>query len=167
MRFGLLQLSSRENASEEAVKAFDWIVQNVAQGSYPSLKGAAFQHADVLVLCAEEHQVPSLKAPAGKHIVRLGFDDDSYRPISAKDAERFHMHAKQLGAAALAGRKLMITCHMGLNRSGLITALTLMHGFRMSPSDAIKLIRARRSSDCLCNPMFERWLLNHDPRRRG
>jgi len=104
------------------------------------------------------------KPPPGKHIIRLGFDDDSYRPIPKEAGEIFHAHAKQLGAAALSGRKLMITCHMGLNRSGLITALTLMHAYRMRPSEAIKLIRGRRDKDCLCNPMFEQWLLNHERR---
>jgi protein-tyrosine phosphatase len=144
------------------VRSHDWIVQNVAQGSYPALKGTAFQHADILVLCAEEHQAKGLKPPPGKHIIRLGFDDDSYRPIPPEAGKIFHAHAKQLGQAALSGRRLMITCHMGLNRSGLLTALTLMHGYRMRPSDAIKLIRARRHADCLGNPMFEQWLLNHE-----
>jgi len=144
------------------VDSFNWIVPNVAQGSYPGLKGAAFKHADILVLCAEEFQAKGLKPPPGKHIIRLGFDDDSYRPIPPEAGKIFHAHAKQLGQAALSGRKLMITCAMGLNRSGLITALTLMHGYRMRPSDAIKLIRARRHADCLCNPMFEQWLLNHE-----
>lgn len=144
------------------VKAFDWIVTNVAQGSYPALRGEAFKHADVLVLCAEEHQAKGLKAPQGKHIVRLGFDDDIYRPIPPEVGRIFHEHARNLGKMALGGRKLMITCAMGLNRSGLITALTLMHGYRMRPSEAIKMIRARRSKDCLCNPMFEQWLLAHE-----
>jgi protein-tyrosine phosphatase len=126
------------------------------------LKGTAFQHADILVLCAEEHQAKTLKAPPGKAIIRLGFDDDTYRPIPPEAGKIFHAHAQQLGKAALSGRKLMITCAMGLNRSGLITALTLMHGYRMRPSEAIKLIRGRRSKDCLCNPMFEQWLLNHE-----
>lgn len=145
---------------------FNWITENVAQGSYPRLKGTAFKHADILVLMAEEHQEKRLKPPPGKAIIRLGFDDNSYQPIPVEAGKIFHAHAKQLGAAVLAGRKVMITCHMGLNRSGLMTALTLMHAYRMPPADAIKLIRGRRHNDCLGNPMFEQWLLNHDTRRR-
>ena len=144
------------------MRPFDFIVPNVAQGSYPALKGEAFKHADILVLAAEEHQARGLKPPPGKQIVRLGFDDDIYRPIPREVGKIFHAHAQQLGKAALSGRKVLITCAMGLNRSGLITALTLMHGYRMRPSEAIKLIRARRHADCLCNPMFEQWLLNHE-----
>lgn len=148
------------------MKSFDWIVPHVAQGSWPAIsskgKGEAFKIADIVVLCAEEHQAKGLQAPPGKHIIRLGFDDDTYRPIPPEAGKIFHAHAQQLGKAALSGRKVLITCAMGLNRSGLITALTLMHGYRMRPSDAIKLIRGRRSKDCLCNPMFEQWLLNHE-----
>jgi len=146
------------------VKSYNFITDNVAQGSFPALKsaGEAFKHADILVLCAEEHQERSMKAPPGKTIIRLGFDDDIYRPIPPEAGKIFHAHAQQLGKLALSGRKIMITCAMGLNRSGLITALTLMHGYRMRPSEAIKLIRGRRSKDCLCNPMFEQWLLSHE-----
>lgn len=148
------------------MRSFDWIIAGVAQGSWPAItskgKGEAFKIADVIVLCAEEHQAKGMQAPPGKSIIRLGFDDDIYRPIPAEVGQIFHAHAKQLGKAALGGRKVLITCAMGLNRSGLITALTLMHGFRMRPSEAIKLIRGRRSKDCLCNPMFEQWLLAHE-----
>lgn len=148
------------------MRAFDFIVPQVAQGSWPAVsakgKGEAFKIADVLVLCAEEHQAKGLQAPPGKHIIRLGFDDDTYRPIPPEAGKIFHAHAQQLGKAALSGRKILITCAMGLNRSGLITALTLMHGYRMRPSQAIGLIRNRRSKDCLCNPMFEQWLLAHE-----
>lgn len=143
------------------MKPFNWITDTIAQGSYPQIRGTAFQHADVLVLCAEEHQAKGLKAPPGKQIVRLGFDDDIYRPVPQEAGKIFHAHAQMLGRAALSGRKLMITCAMGLNRSGLMTALTLMHGYGMRPAEAIRLIRGRRSADCLMNPMFEQWLLSH------
>jgi protein-tyrosine phosphatase len=150
------------------VRAFDWITDKIAQGSWPAVssrgKDEVFKLADVIVLCAEEHQARRLQAPHGKRIVRLGFDDDIYRPIPPEAGQIFHAHAKELGRAAIGGHKILITCAMGLNRSGLITALTLMHGYRMRPSDAIKLIRGRRSSECLCNPMFEQWLLAHEKR---
>lgn len=138
---------------------FHWITPNIAQGAYPDPPLSAFQHADVVVFCAEELQ-PKIKAPPGKQIVKIGFDDDFYRPIPPEAGQIFHAHGKLLGKLALNGKKVLITCAMGINRSGLMTALTLMHGYRMNPSDAIKLIRARRSPECLANPMFVQWLLN-------
>jgi protein-tyrosine phosphatase len=146
------------------VNAFDWIVPGVAQGSYPGLQGTGFNHADILVLCAEEHQAKGLKPPPGKEIIRLGFDDDIYRPVPEEAGDIFHMQAKVLGAKALRGRRMIITCAMGFNRSGLMTTLTLMYGYKMKPADAIRLIRTRRHKDCLGNPMFEQWLLRQTPR---
>jgi protein-tyrosine phosphatase len=139
---------------------FHWIVPNIAQGSFPSPLNEAFKHADTIVFCAEEKQPKNARVPAGKRIVKFGFDDDIYRPIPPEVGALFHQMAQHLSREVVGGRKLLITCAMGLNRSGLITGLTMMYAFRMSPRDVIKLIRSRRSSDALMNPIFENWLLN-------
>lgn len=139
---------------------FHWIVPGVAQGSYPQPLSEAFKHVDTIVFCAEEKQPRATKLPPGKRVVRFGFDDDIYRPIPAEAGVLFHQMAHQLAREVASGRKVLITCAMGLNRSGLMTALTMMYCFRMSPSDVVKLIRARRSKDALMNPIFERWILN-------
>jgi hypothetical protein len=59
------------------------------------------------------------------------------------------------------GKRVLIRCQAGLNRSSLVTALVLMED-GMSARDAIDLIRAKRSKDCLFNEDFERWLLQFD-----
>jgi protein-tyrosine phosphatase len=143
---------------------FHWIVPGIAQGSFPQPLSEAFKHADTIVFCAMEKQPKSAKAPAGKRIIRFGFDDDIYRPIPPEVGDLFHQMARRLAGEVTAGRKLLITCAMGLNRSGIITGLTMMYALRMAPHDVIKLIRARRSKDALMNPIFEQWLLNQ---RRG
>ena len=57
-----------------------------------------------------------------------------------------------------AGKRVLIRCQAGLNRSGLVMALVLIReGY--SPVEAIDLIRAQRGSDAMCNHIFERWLL--------
>lgn len=142
---------------------FHWIVPGVAQGSFPQPLAEAFQHADTIVFCAEEKQPRNARVPAGKKIVKFGFDDDIYRPIPQEAGVLFHQMAQHLSREVVSGRKLLITCAMGLNRSGLMTGLTIMYAFRMSPRDVIKLIRARRSKDALMNPIFEQWLLNQRP----
>jgi dual specificity protein phosphatase-like protein len=53
--------------------------------------------------------------------------------------------------------RVLVRCHGGLNRSGLIIALVLMSG-GSSAEDAISLIRARRSPYSLCNPAYEEYL---------
>jgi protein-tyrosine phosphatase len=55
------------------------------------------------------------------------------------------------------GKKVLIRCQAGWNRSGLIMALVLMReGY--TADEAINLIRQKRSPHALCNKGFENWL---------
>jgi hypothetical protein len=59
----------------------------------------------------------------------------------------------------LKGKKVLIRCQAGWNRSGLITALVLIReGY--SAAEAIRLIRKQRSEFALCNPDFVEWLVD-------
>lgn len=53
------------------------------------------------------------------------------------------------------GDRVLVTCHAGLNRSGLVSALALC-ALGMEPDEAIKLVRERRSPDALFNQQFVR-----------
>lgn len=56
---------------------------------------------------------------------------------------------------------VLVHCQAGLNRSGLVTARALMlEG--MSSSEAIRLLREKRSGAVLCNPEFEKYLRSLD-----
>jgi protein-tyrosine phosphatase len=56
------------------------------------------------------------------------------------------------------GKRTLIRCQAGWNRSGLIMALVLMReGYKAQ--EAIDLIRDKRSSNALCNKHFVAWLL--------
>jgi protein-tyrosine phosphatase len=55
------------------------------------------------------------------------------------------------------GQKVLIHCQAGLNRSGLITALTMMK-LGYDADAAIAVIRDQRSPACICNSTFENWL---------
>jgi protein-tyrosine phosphatase len=55
------------------------------------------------------------------------------------------------------GKKVLVRCQAGWNRSGLVTALALMKDGHKA-KDAIDLIRARRSPHALCNEDFVRYL---------
>jgi len=59
------------------------------------------------------------------------------------------------------GKRVLIRCQAGLNRSGLITALVLMmDGF--TADEAINLIRTNRDPMCLYNDAFVGWLKRQD-----
>jgi len=47
----------------------------------------------------------------------------------------------------------LVHCQAGLNRSNLVAATALILG-GMAPSDAVALLREKRSPACLCNPAF-------------
>ena len=86
---------------------------------------------------------------------RFGFPDadliQEYIPTIVDLA--FWAHAKWK-----AGKRVNIRCQAGLNRSGLVTALTLMIS-GLSADEAIKTLREKRSSYALCNGQYEHWLL--------
>lgn len=85
---------------------------------------------------------------------RFGFPDaniiEEYIPTIVELAQWAH-------AKWAAGKKVNIRCQAGLNRSGLVTALTLMIS-GMSAQDAINTLREKRSDYALCNGEYERWL---------
>lgn len=59
------------------------------------------------------------------------------------------------------GRKTLIRCISGRNRSGLLLALVLIReGY--SPEDAISMVRRKRSNDSLSNEVFTEWLRSVD-----
>ena len=55
------------------------------------------------------------------------------------------------------GKRVLVHCQAGLNRSSLVVATVLIRQ-GMSADEAITLIRDRRSPTCLCNGTFDKWL---------
>ena len=86
---------------------------------------------------------------------RFGFPDasiiDEYIPTIVELAQWAH-------SKWTAGKRVNIRFQAGLNRSGLVTALTLMIS-GLSADQAIDTLRAKRSSYALCNGEYEHWLL--------
>ena len=86
---------------------------------------------------------------------RFGFPDadiiEEYLPTIIELAQWAH-------AKWSSGKRVNIRCQAGLNRSGLITALTLMIS-GMSADEAIDTLREKRSTYALCNGEYEHWLL--------
>jgi protein-tyrosine phosphatase len=80
--------------------------------------------------------------------------------MSDLDPERdLYFMVREAHADWKAGKKVLIRCQAGINRSGLVTALVLIRDGH-SPEDAIKLIRDNRCEAALSNSRFEEYLLN-------
>jgi len=91
---------------------------------------------------------------------------DSYTVVTAYDADVVPLVPMLGGLAELAvscirSGPTLVACQAGLNRSGLVSALALIKMGRTA-RDAIALLREKRSPFVLCNPSFERWLLELD-----
>lgn len=104
---------------------------------------------DVLVLCANELQ-PERVAFHGR-IVRVPLDDGI---IPTQDIIAALQAAQQVAQSLLDGKTVLVTCHMGWNRSALVASLALGRCTRMKAKDIIELMRKRRSEHALSNPYF-------------
>ncbi|HSV37483.1 MAG TPA: hypothetical protein VLI04_01870 [Nocardioidaceae bacterium] len=71
--------------------------------------------------------------------------------------ERLDELSDHVVAEMEAGRKLLVRCTGGLNRSGLVIGLALIKQGR-TPDEAIDLVRAARGPYALCNGAFVRYL---------
>ena len=91
--------------------------------------------------------------------VRLGFFDHSEVDLDEHDLA----HAARAAYRDWSrGKRVLVRCQAGWNRSGLITALVLLLDGK-TPDDAIALLRERRSPNALCNRDFVRWLHENGP----
>lgn len=85
---------------------------------------------------------------------RFGFPDSALDESNLPD---IHAMADWVYEEWKSGKKVLVRCQAGWNRSGLVTALALMKDGHKA-KDAIDLIRARRSPHALCNEDFVRYL---------
>lgn len=140
----------------------DRIADNLYQGSRPpvgpQVRDCGF---DVLVLTAEEYQPPAEGFP-GVRVVHAGYDDAG-RPITESEWRTALRASKIVAIEVRRGARVLVTCHMGLNRSGLVSALALHYLTGMAGSACARVVRHRRPG-ALRNPSFSEVLSRVGPR---
>ena len=77
--------------------------------------------------------------------------------IDSAQYEEIEQVADWAYAEFKAGKKLLIRCQAGFNRSSLVTSLVLMRDGR-SADEVIALIRKKRSEYCLGNEQFVKYI---------
>lgn len=100
--------------------------------------------------------------PADWHVkeLRLPIYDSDMRDF---DPEELFDLVRTAHEEWKSGKRVLIRCQAGWNRSGLITALVLMReGY--TAKKAVSLIREKRSPSALCNQHFVIFLGQQDPR---
>lgn len=104
---------------------------------------------DVLVLCAQEFQPAQLGF--GRRLIRVPMPDAR---LTDPELRRALQGGQLVGRELAAGRRVLVTCRAGLNRSALVAALALGVMTRAKASEVIEVIRARRGAQALGNPHF-------------
>ncbi len=131
----------------------DRIHKGLFQGARPEV-GSSLQHQGfkLLILCAEEHQPPATLFPGVE--VYYAPNDDNFSKMPTRDELRIALGAARYALPILqGGGKVLSTCHMGLNRSGLVSALILHLWLGCDGTMATRMVQRARSG-ALRNPGF-------------
>lgn len=113
---------------------------------------------DLLVLCADDFQDPPVWFR--KRVLHCPFIDTE-TPIPTGLLAQIVRASQEAAEAIRQGQSVMICCAAGLNRSGLVVALTLRELTGCSGPDAINTIRARRHPLALNNRTFIQYILGY------
>lgn len=111
---------------------------------------------DLLVLSAKEYQPKITKVP---QVIHVPYADKALM----SNQELQSILDKAMGASAAtvdalaSGKNALVTCWAGLNRSGLISGMSLIDLYGCSGDQAIDLIQSRRKR-ALFNPLFRKIL---------
>jgi hypothetical protein len=109
---------------------------------------------DVVVFCADDIQPPSILLP-GVIVLHAGIDD-SYH-LSSRERSVVVSAARAAARHVKDGRRVLITCRQGRNRSGLVSALAIHFLTGMSGKRAARHVqdmRVTRFGPALSNDYF-------------
>lgn len=107
-------------------------------------------------LFAEEEPPPEHRHP-DYELLFLGYDDNffAFGDEEARIKEIVDHASDRFADRLRSGKGVISSCAMGFNRSGLVTAVTLIK-LGVDPDDAIAMIRKARGPRALSNPAFVR-----------
>jgi protein-tyrosine phosphatase len=134
-------------------RPYTLIVKNLYMGAARAFDNPRLAHFDIYVSAAAEWNPP--KSISGNYqSIHIPLKDAPWRFRRHKrELEKLVKTSAWIASQVRQGKKTFIYCNMGMNRSGLMTGLTLLQlGY---PIDRVlRLIRKRH--DCtLSNPSFE------------
>ncbi len=114
---------------------------------------------NVLVLCAAESQ-PSAHRFPGIKVIYAPMHDSAHVPadVAGPAAERVARYVRR-------GKRVLVCCAMGWNRSGLVTALALWILTGVSGAECVKQVQSRREN-ALGNEQFRQYVEALPPRQR-
>lgn len=127
------------------------VLRNLWQGS--ALKPGHYDF-DLIVLAAAELQLKADQFP-GSQVLHVPLRDVYLTDVVREQLPRAIEAAKIVARFVRAGKRVLVTCAAGWNRSGLVTALSLrLLGY--SADEAILLVKHARGPNALGNEVFQR-----------
>lgn len=146
------------------------IIGKLYVGSFPPLGSVLRKYMDVVVLCAQERQVDknNFRGMSVRHCPL--YDDGT--PMDEQEHNRARVVARHIRRDLDRGRRVLVTCMAGLNRSALVGGLALMMPSGLSMNRVLDhstpsclnsvqvtfLMRRARGERALSNPWFVREL---------
>ncbi len=126
------------------------IAENLYQGSKPPMGPCLSKHRfDMVVLAAEEYQPTDDMFP-GVMVVRAGINDGQ---LTNKEFTLVKAAAQEVAGAIRVGARVLVTCWMGWNRSGIVTACAL-HLLTGAPGkNVVRVVQSKRKN-ALSNRSF-------------
>ena len=134
-------------------------VSKVIPGLYIGSKPSPGRHdgVDVIVLAAMEYQPPAQLFP-GIEVIHAPLDDAPGRHMREDEIVIATKAADRVARLLRAGRRVLSSCQMGLNRSSLVAALAMHDVYGMSADEIVSRVRRARGRWALSNPHFEKLL---------
>jgi len=138
------------------------VVPGLYQGGRPQPGQLAF---DVLVLMAKEYQPTAANFPGVKHILYAPIEDD-FSYASPEERVAIRQAATFVAQALRAKQCVLVTCNMGLNRSGVVSALAICRNNPKLPADvAIRLVGQGKQGELWRSMKY--WYVSHATRSRS
>jgi hypothetical protein len=129
---------------------YDEVAPGLYQGDFPDGDVDWDRFDDVISMTATA--VPQVQLRADGLWLQLPIlDDEMTDPVGVRNAAL--TAAERVGA----GRRVLVHCWAGLNRSGVVTARALM-AMGATATEAITAVREARGPYALSNPAFVEWL---------
>ena len=131
----------------------------VIPGLYVGSKPSPGKHdgIDVIVLAAVEYQPPAHLFP-GTEVIHAPLDDAPGRHVREDEITIATKAADRVARILRAGRSVLVTCALGLNRSSLVAALAMHDVYGMSAAEIVTRLRRARGRWALSNQNFEKLL---------
>lgn len=124
------------------------ITNNIYVGSSRSF-GEAHKF-NVVVNCTAEQLTPTL---VGSEVIRAPLTDTKFDyNLNKKELYALYQLAYYIASLISSGKTVLFYCHMGMNRSSLMAALTMLH-LGYDPDSAIATLR-KRNRCVLSNESF-------------